>query len=380
MNNTIDKAKHLVQNTFNQINTYPASEGNLSQITHSIFVTGNEKTPNINTKIVPLKSVKNGHELLNYEIRIEINGVYLGERTTPPSIDGKAITKQISKDELEKYDKLFTPFIPKHLPFVPSPQKLLEPYKRIPDKLDKNIRYYTTIFAPDERQVFKDTSYPWSAFGRCETNHGPFSGVMIGPRHLLTCNHGINWNAPPDYAADWLKFTPSYFDGDAPFGTTYANYIYWIEKVDSDGLSDGDEGGVSVTDKARYDYVVLVLNDDIGNKTGWLGTRPYIDNWDFLDAWWHIGYPLDLTGMQRPVFQKWFSMDGDDNQEDSHQVIRHKADVYPGQSGGPMFGFWNGDIGPRAVATQSWQSDETNGASGGEYLDNLVIQARIEHP
>ena len=39
------------------------------------------------------------------------------------------------------------------------------------------------------------------------------SGVMIGPRHLLTVSHVIDWTAPAGFAADWVRFTPSYFDG-----------------------------------------------------------------------------------------------------------------------------------------------------------------------
>ena len=285
---------------------------------------------------------------------------------------GEALKERIPTERLREYDELLAAFVPDHLAIEPRPQQLLKAFKRIPTHLDKKTRYNTTIFTPDQRQVFQDTSYPWSAFGRCETNLGPFSGVMIGPRHLLTCNHGIDWTPPPGFAADWLTFTPSYFDGNAPFGSTYATNVYWIKKDNNNGVSDGDEG--------QYDYVVLVLNDRIGDRTGWLGTRRYTDDWDPLSVWWHIGYPADLTSLQRPTFQSWFAMNGDDNQDDAHEIIRHQADVFPGQSGGPMFGFWDGDVGPRAVAVQSWQNSETNGASGGGDLVDLAIRARNEHP
>ncbi len=73
-------------------------------------------------------------------------------------------------------------------------------------------------------------------------------------------------------------------------------------------------------------------------------------------------------------------MDGHDSQDDTHQEILHKGDVKPGQSGGAVFGFWDGDVGPRAVAVQSWQNDDTNGASGGGDLVDLIIRARNENP
>lgn len=350
----------------------PALNDTFAQMTNSIFLAGGKDAPKVKTKVIPVERVVNGRKALHYEVRLEVHGVRLGEHASPPPLQGKAIRERVPQEELPKYEELLTAFVPDHLAVDPRPRRLLKAFKRIPERLDKRTRYNTTIFTPDDRQVFQDTSYPWSAFGRCETNLGPFSGVMIGPRHLLTCNHGIDWTPPPGFTADWLTFTPAYFDGNGPFGATYATHVYWVKKDNNDGLSNGDEG--------QYDYVVLVLNDRIGDRTGWLGTRRYTDNWHGLAAWWHIGYPLDLTSMQRPVFQSWFDMNGDDNQDDAHEIIRHQADVFPGQSGGPMFGFWNGDVGPRAVAVQSWQDSATNGASGGGDLVDLAIRARNEHP
>jgi len=94
-----------------------------------------------------------------------------------------------------------------------------------------------------------------------------------------------------------------------------------------------------------------------------------------LAAWSHMGYPGDLNSGQRPSWQGGFTMDGTDA---AAQEIKHKADVFPGQSGGPMFGFWTGDVGPRAVAVQSWQSSSDNGASGSMDMRDLVAQARTD--
>ena len=367
------QSKPLSRRTISRsLKARPALSDNLAHLTRSLFVAGGEGAPKVETKVIQIERVVNGQKVMHYEVRLEVDGVRLGERASPPPLRGEAIKERIPQENLGQYDELLTAFVPDHLPVDPRPQRLVKAINRIPLRLDRKTRYNTTIFAPDERRVFQDTSYPWSAFGRCETNLGPFSGVMIGPRHLLTCNHGIDWTPPPGYAADWLTFTPAYFDGDAPFGSTYATHVYWIKKDNNDGFSNGDEG--------QYDYVVLVLNDRIGDSTGWLGTRRYTDAWDPLAAWWHIGYPSDLTSMQRPTFQSWFTMNGDDTQPDTHEIIRHQADVFPGQSGGPMFGFWDGDVGPRAVAVQSWQNSTTNGASGGGDLVDLAIRARNEYP
>lgn len=204
---------------------------NLSQVTKSFFAVGGEKTPEVETKIIPVERVSNGRRSKHYKVRVEIRGVRLGERSSPPPLKGEVVKKRIATEDLAKHEELLSAFVPDHLAIDPRPRRLVKAYKRIPARLDRKIRYKTTIFNPDQRQVFQDTSYPWSAFGRCETNLGPFSGVMIGPRHLLTCNHGIDWTPPSGFAADWLTFTPSYFDGNAPFGSTYPTHIYWVKAV-----------------------------------------------------------------------------------------------------------------------------------------------------
>lgn len=99
------------------------------------------------------------------------------------------------------------------------------------------------------------------------------------------------------------------------------------------------------------------------------------DDWDSLNVWSHMGYPADLNSGERPTFISPFTMNGND---DDAQEILHQADVFPGQSGGPMFAWWDGDVGPRAVAVQSWEDGSNNGASGGRPLRDLVIQARTD--
>ncbi|MDP8978732.1 MAG: hypothetical protein M3N17_09215 [Actinomycetota bacterium] len=56
----------------------------------------------------------------------------------------------------------------------------------------------------------------------------------------------------------------------------------------------------------------------------------------------------------------------------------HTGDVRPGQSGGPMFGWWEDEPWPGVVAVQSWQKSSTNGASGGSNLVGLNIRARSD--
>ncbi len=224
-----------------------------------------------------------------------------------------------------------------------------------------------TIFGTDDRKVFYSTAYPWRCNGRVESPVGFGSGVMVGPRHLLTCSHIIDWR--PDGTAGWLKFTPMYYNGPGPYGSAWAIRVYFKYKVQGPTI-DYTEG--------KYDYVAVVLDRTVGSATGWLGTKSYSDSWDGGAYWTHVGYPDDLTGLQRPTYQTGIALDGDFWSPDSHESMSHQGDVWPGQSGGPFWGYWDGS--PYAVATQSGQTASQNTGSGGSDLVDLVIKARAEFP
>jgi len=262
-------------------------------------------------------------------------------------------------------------YIPPHVDVEYVPR--LEPRSmRRPKFIDRNSLLagemgVQTIFGPDDRKVFYSTAYPWRCSGKVESALGSGSGVMVGPRHLLTCSHIIDWR--PDGSVGWLKFTPMYYNGSAPYGVAWATRVYFKYKV---------QGPTIDSTEAKYDYVALVLGSTVGSATGWLGTKSYSDSWDGGTYWTHTGYPADLTGAQRPTYQTNIALDGDFWSPDSHESMTHAADVWPGQSGGPFFGYWDGS--PYAVATQSGQTPGSNSASGGSDLVDLVAKARAEFP
>lgn len=125
------------------------------------------------------------------------------------------------------------------------------------------------VYAPDTRYVYRDTSYPWSTVGRVATaSGGACTGTMVGRNLMLTASHCMQWNADGTVGA--FSFTPAFYNGDAPFGTTWATRIFYWNKA-SGGLSDLESG---------YDYVVAVLNSNMGDLTGYAGYKEYSDSWN----------------------------------------------------------------------------------------------------
>ena len=66
---------------------------------------------------------------------------------------------------------------------------------KLPQMKFGKLRYDpTTIFAPDGRRAYYDTTYPWRCLVRIVTPRGwSGSGVLIGPRHVLTASHSVDW-------------------------------------------------------------------------------------------------------------------------------------------------------------------------------------------
>jgi V8-like Glu-specific endopeptidase len=302
-----------------------------------------------------------------------------GARVFPAPVKGtfleRAARSRKSAAGTEIDDNRLAGYLPDHLalnPHTPDMDKQLrrktffDPMR----KLKRGEYMATTIFPPDQRRVFSDTSFPWCTVGRVDVTGGSGSGALVGPRHLLCASHMMTWN--PDNTVNQVTFTPSYFDGNAPFGNSGIVHWYAYRKVVGPNLT---------VDDTQMDYVVLVLNNRLGDVCGWMGTRGYSDSWNGLSVWSHIGYPGDLTGSARPTFQNGISIDSTEGGDDpTDEGLLQKADVWPGQSGGPFFGWWSGEPWPRVTGVQSGQNSQTNTAGAGNDIPNLVIAALNDFP
>jgi Trypsin len=237
------------------------------------------------------------------------------------------------------------------------------------------------VFPPDGRRTFTDTTYPWRACGRVVTARGHGAGCIVGPQHILTASHVVDWTESNGLIG-WLRFEPDFNNGNT-FAPSMATITYSYERIsDVNGEYDVAE-----------DYVVCVMDRRIGDELGWLGTKTYDDGWDGGNYWAHVGYPDSIGGGQTPVFEGNFNIANSWSpgffETGAGLDMETFASLTPGDSGGPIFGFWSD--GPYVVGVVSAEgtldpvitdlsSRTANWVAGGHEMPDLVNKARSEHP
>jgi hypothetical protein len=206
------------------------------------------------------------------------------------------------------------------------------------------------------------TGWPWSAIGKVIIQRrfqqpGSGSGVLVGPRLLLTASHVMPWDTE-DFS---IRFIPHYRYGNDPrFGHAYVDE--WRGVINSD-------------DVTGLDYVICKLNWRIGDRTGWMGSHWSSDESFYYDrSWISVGYPYLPGFTERPQLEIPVWVRDIDNDADGLEI---ETDMFAtkGWSGGPLWGWIGGD--PRVVGVESgFENDGFDPVrsvfAGGEHLVNLV--------
>jgi V8-like Glu-specific endopeptidase len=326
-----------------------------------------------------------------FKVQVSLPGKAIGHRAIFQNIPAQTpskIGKSKKKSRLTVRDDGVRPL---HLAVNFIPKKVdLKLNERAQPPIDFDYRREgeivnrpTCIFVPDDRYIYQDTNFPWNTVGRVDTPLGSCTGCTIGRRLLLTSNHMIQWNA--DGTAGWVRFRPAYYNGSAPFGEAWATTtLSWMKTTPADGLSDLE---------TALDYVVCVLDSNMGDIAGYPGYRTYNSSWNGGDYWQHMGYPADLSGGERPSFQGNAIISIVQTHSTSGQsgyVLGHFNDIIFGHSGGPVWGWWADEPWPRVVGVQSSQpfvcptapgdTSTDNHFGGGPALSNLISWARSNYP
>lgn len=225
------------------------------------------------------------------------------------------------------------------------------------------------VFPPDGRQVYTPNSYPWRVVGRifvwtnAATPNWSWSGsaALVGKNVILTASHVVPWGNDGNWKA---LFVPAYYDGASLYG---ANAASWV--TSARGYQDHDQGD---------DMAVMRLAQPLGDWLGYFGYKTYNDDWEDGNYWTLAGYPGDVAGGQRPSANYWFPITDDDS-DGAGVELEYKADTNSGNSGGPVFGWWDGN--PYVIGTHSGGEDnfgepKQNVAAGGSALSSLIAWAR----
>lgn len=258
-------------------------------------------------------------------------------------------------------NEVFAPMMPRWFGVASQP-KVARPTRAARVLMNGKDLQPLLMFAPEDRRTYNDTRYPWGTVCRIITAVGQSSGVIVGPRHVLTASHSIDWAGNSGGTVEVHRVAGSVR------ATTSISKVWYFTKVSGTvDFFENDE-----------DYALLITRDRIGDLFGWMGTRTYNSSWDGEPWWFNIGYPGSIAGGMRPTFQRDKFLDEPWYDLGPARSMSTNADLTPGNSGGPMFAFWSD--GPYVVSVVSSEGSKENWCSGGSWLTTLVSHGRAVDP
>ena len=192
----------------------------------------------------------------------------------------------------------------------------IEPYDPLNNNTVNTISPYSLV-----NPVSDTSSLPYRAICRIKGKYSIFeldaSGYMAGPRILVTAAHCVmNIDNNDSYFSDWVAY-PGYSDGNSYKGLSSGwSKIYYSPNWLSSHATE-------------YDWCICILNSDIGNTTGWLGSGIYNTNSEMNNVSVDLfGYPGDFGGGERQCF--------------SHGIISNTQDRYFDCTSRSTYGFSGG--------------------------------------
>lgn len=269
-------------------------------------------------------------------------------------------------------------FRPAWVDYTPHPKISTATKPRLRRINGRLVEAHYGVFGADDRVVYYPSGYPWTCVGKVFVYNswpaaGPAwsgSGVLIGDRVLLTAGHMAPWGS-----RSWaMQFIPASYDGSSTLGVGVNSWV-------SDYRGYNTNNTVSA-----WDMLVCRLYTPLGARYGYFGAKTYSSSWEGGNYWTLAGYPAAVAGGNRPSRQMWFPVTDDDS-DGSATEVEYEADATGGNSGGPAFGFWNGD--PYVIGTHSggerswflwWTIEDTNVAAGGSAVVDLIRWARSNWP
>lgn len=264
----------------------------------------------------------------------------------------------------------FRGYRPDWVDVLPQPRLVPETRPPLMRRIDGRglVQPFTTRFPPEERQVYRDAAWPWGLVCKIFTSSGSRgSAALVGPRLAVTAGHMI-----PPSGSWWIRVVPAYYDGLSLHGAGVQSYV-----SDWRGFPQGGVVG--------YDWAILRLFEPLGSWLGHFGHNSYNDAWENRPYWTHAGFPSAIHS-ERPSRQFSCSVFDDDSDSNGGRELETRADMSPGNSGGPFFGWWGGD--PRLLGVVSGEEYDWafpsgewgNVVAGGSGFHNLINWGRANWP
>lgn len=317
--------------------------------------------PGLNTRFERIRDVRGGTQ---WRVEVDTKGIPIPSQLPLLHAERRPVNRKTLEGIRGPIE--LAPHRPDFIGMTPLPKKAKLPRRAIVQRRDgREIEPYF-IFDPDGRQSYHDHHYPWCCFGQVKCANGATgSGVLIGPRHVLTASHVLDWNAP------WPVFRAN-LNGSHDHGVANTWCVWYYAKIAPNSTD---------IDLVDEDYVVCVLDKPLGNTYGYMGAKTYNDDWDGDSFWTSLGYEEDFGSATIPTYQAGFSMEEIDGGKMKAMSTRD-GDFAHGHSGGPVFAFWDGGPYVGGVVVGGAQDDDgaMNVVSGGVAMVRLILQARAETP
>lgn len=189
------------------------------------------------------------------------------------------------------------------------------------------------------------------------------SGFMIGPNAVATCGHVLcnNGFGEDNNSWAWIKsaqITPAMNTGSnpKPYGSANATYFIcgreWAKNLDNE-----------------YDWGIIILDSNIGNKVGWLGLQYQSSSYTGDDIRVN-GYPK-INGSSETLYM----CTGTVSKSQSRLLYSKNAYISGGNSGGPCY-IYSKETGYTAIGISIHTiSSDPN----GKYVIETVFR-RIDKP